>query len=553
MKDLLRQQIGDALQACFNNNTLHSGVVPEVQIEVPGNPDHGDFASNLAMTMARAEKKSPRQIAEALVSALEDCDFLSKVEIAGPGFINFTLAPACWYEVLDAITEKGADYGIVQAGQGHKVQVEFVSANPTGPLHIGHGRGAVTGDAVASVLQAAGHEVQREYYINDAGNQMRTLGLSLLLRYREMCGEQVDFPGDCYQGDYIVDLAREIHAAEGTRYLDLEEDAAIKALGRFGGDRILVGIREDLEVFGIKMDNWFSEQGLFDRGEVAAGLKLLAEKGLTYEKEGATWFRTTDFGDDKDRVLVRSNGETTYFASDVAYHLEKFGRGFDTVIDVWGADHHGYVQRMKAVISGLGRDPDDLQVILVQLVSLLREGEPVAMSTRSGEFVTLREVVDEVGKDACRFLFLLRRADSPLDFDLELAKRQSNDNPVYYVQYAHARVCSINNNAAEQGISLPKHGAVDLSRLTLAEELALTKHLARYPETIVSAAESHEPHRIVYYLQELAAQFHSYYNRQRVLVEDAATTQARLYLVNSVRTVLANALNLLGVDAPERM
>ena len=553
MKDLLRQQIGDALQACFNNNTLHSGVVPEVQIEVPGNPDHGDFASNLAMTMARAEKKSPRQIAEALVSALEDCDFLSKVEIAGPGFINFTLAPACWYEVLDAITEKGADYGIVQAGQGHKVQVEFVSANPTGPLHIGHGRGAVTGDAVASVLQAAGHEVQREYYINDAGNQMRTLGLSLLLRYREMCGEQVDFPGDCYQGDYIVDLAREIHAAEGTRYLDLEEDAAIKALGRFGGDRILVGIREDLEVFGIKMDNWFSEQGLFDRGEVAAGLKLLAEKGLTYEKDGATWFRTTDFGDDKDRVLVRSNGETTYFASDVAYHLEKFGRGFDTVIDVWGADHHGYVQRMKAVISGIGRDPDDLQVILVQLVSLLREGEPVAMSTRSGEFVTLREVVDEVGKDACRFLFLLRRADSPLDFDLELAKRQSNDNPVYYVQYAHARVCSINNNAAEQGISLPKHGAVDLSRLTLAEELALTKHLARYPETIVSAAESHEPHRIVYYLQELAAQFHSYYNRQRVLVEDAATTQARLYLVNSVRTVLANALNLLGVDAPERM
>ena len=553
MKDLLRQQIGDALQACFNNNTLHSGVVPEVQIEVPGNPDHGDFASNLAMTMARAEKKSPRQIAEALVSALEDCDFLSKVEIAGPGFINFTLAPACWYEVLDAITEKGADYGIVQAGQGHKVQVEFVSANPTGPLHIGHGRGAVTGDAVASVLQAAGHEVQREYYINDAGNQMRTLGLSLLLRYREMCGEQVDFPGDCYQGDYIVDLAREIHAAEGTRYLDLEEDAAIKALGRFGGDRILVGIREDLEVFGIKMDNWFSEQGLFDRGEVAAGLKLLAEKGLTYEKDGATWFRTTDFGDDKDRVLVRSNGETTYFASDVAYHLEKFGRGFDTVIDVWGADHHGYVQRMKAVISGIGRDPDDLQVILVQLVSLLREGEPVAMSTRSGEFVTLREVVDEVGKDACRFLFLLRRADSPLDFDLELAKRQSNDNPVYYVQYAHARVCSINNNAAEQGIALPKHGAVDLSRLTLAEELALTKHLARYSETIVSAAESHEPHRIVYYLQELAAQFHSYYNRQRVLVEDAATTQARLYLVNSVRTVLANALNLLGVDAPERM
>jgi arginyl-tRNA synthetase len=452
MKDRLRQQIGDALQACFNNGTLHSAVVPDVQIEIPGNPDHGDFASNLAMTMARAEKKSPRQIAEALVEALDDCDFLSKVEIAGPGFINFTLAPNCWYEVLDEITVKGKDYGLSQVGEGQKVQVEFVSANPTGPLHIGHGRGAATGDAVASVLQAAGYEVQREYYINDAGNQMRTLGLSLLLRYRQICGEQDEFPDDCYQGDYILELAKEIHGAEGTRYLELDENEAIKLLGCFGGDRILVGIRDDLEAFGITFDRWYSEQGLFDRDEVSAGLKVLKEKGLSYEKDGAVWFRTTDFGDDKDRVLVRSNGETTYFASDVAYHLEKFSRGFDTVIDVLGADHHGYVQRMKAVVNGLGRNPDDLQVILVQLVSLLREGEPVAMSTRSGEFVTLREVVDEVGKDACRFIFLLRRADSQLDFDLELAKRQSNDNPVYYVQYAHARVCSICRNAEEQSL-----------------------------------------------------------------------------------------------------
>jgi arginyl-tRNA synthetase len=553
MKDRLRQQIGDALQACFTNKTLHSGIVPEVQIEVPGNPDHGDFASNLAMTMARAEKKSPRQIAEALLDALDDCDFLSKVEIAGPGFINFTLAPDCWYGVLDEITVKGKEYGLSKVGQGHRVQVEFVSANPTGPLHIGHGRGAVTGDAVASVMQAAGYEVQREYYINDAGNQMRTLGLSLLLRYRQVCGEQVAFADDCYQGDYVLDLAKEIHAVEGTRYLDLEEDEAIKALGKFGGDRILAGIREDLGAFGITFDNWFSEQGLFDRNEVAAGLKILEEKGLSYEKDGAIWFRTTDFGDDKDRVLVRSNGDTTYFASDVAYHLEKFGRGFDTVIDVWGADHHGYVQRMKAVINGLGRNPDDLQVILVQLVSLLREGEPVAMSTRSGEFITLREVIDEVGKDACRFIFLLRKADSQLDFDLELAKRQSNDNPVYYVQYAHARVCSICRNAEEQGVATLGRDAIDLSSLTLAEELALAKHLARFTETVVAAAQNREPHRIVYYLQELAAQFHSYYNRQRVLVDDPATTQARLYLVKGVRTVLANALNLLGVDAPERM
>lgn len=553
MKDRLRQQIGDALQACFNNGTLHSGVVPDVQIEIPGNPDHGDFASNLAMTMARAEKKSPRQIAEALVEALDGCDFLSKVEIAGPGFINFTLAPGCWYEVLDEITVKGKDYGLSQVGEGQKVQVEFVSANPTGPLHIGHGRGAATGDVVASVLQAAGYEVQREYYINDAGNQMRTLGLSLLLRYRQVCGEQVEFPDDCYQGDYILDLAKEIHGAEGTRYLELDENEAIKSLGCFGGDRILAGIRDDLEAFGITFDRWYSEQGLFDRDEVSNGLKVLKEKGLSYEKDGAVWFRTTDFGDDKDRVLVRSNGETTYFASDVAYHLEKFSRGFDTVIDVLGADHHGYVQRMKAVVNGLGRNPDDLQIILVQLVSLLREGEPVAMSTRSGEFVTLREVVDEVGKDACRFIFLLRRADSQLDFDLELAKRQSNDNPVYYVQYAHARVCSICRNAEEQGVVTLEREALDLSCLTLAEELALAKHLARYPETVVNAAQNREPHRIVYFLQELASQFHSYYNRQRVLVDDLATTQARLYLVKGVRTVLANALNLLGVDAPERM
>lgn len=553
MKDRLRQQIGDALQACFNNGTLHSGVVPDVQIEIPGNPDHGDFASNLAMTMARAEKKSPRQIAEALVEALDGCDFLSKVEIAGPGFINFTLAPGCWYEVLDEITVKGKDYGLSQVGEGQKVQVEFVSANPTGPLHIGHGRGAATGDVVASVLQAAGYEVQREYYVNDAGNQMRTLGLSLLLRYRQVCGEQVEFPDDCYQGDYILDLAKEIHGAEGTRYLELDENEAIKSLGCFGGDRILAGIRDDLEAFGITFDRWYSEQGLFDRDEVSNGLKVLKEKGLSYEKDGAVWFRTTDFGDDKDRVLVRSNGETTYFASDVAYHLEKFSRGFDTVIDVLGADHHGYVQRMKAVVNGLGRNPDDLQIILVQLVSLLREGEPVAMSTRSGEFVTLREVVDEVGKDACRFIFLLRRADSQLDFDLELAKRQSNDNPVYYVQYAHARVCSICRNAEEQGVVTLEREALDLSCLTLTEELALAKHLARYPETVVNAAQNREPHRIVYFLQELASQFHSYYNRQRVLVDDLATTQARLYLVKGVRTVLANALNLLGVDAPERM
>ena len=552
MKDRLRQQIGDALQACFDNNTLHSGVVPEVQIEVPGNPEHGDFASNLAMNMARAEKKSPRQIAEALLEALGNCESLSRVEIAGPGFINFTLTPTCWYEVLDDITAKGEKYGTSQAGQGRKVQVEFVSANPTGPLHIGHGRGAAVGDAVAAILQAVGFDVQREYYVNDAGNQVATLGRSIWMRLREQNGETLVFPEDGYQGKYIRDLAAQLRE-EDRSIAELNEGEAVKRCTAFGISKVLDWIAADLKNFGITFDNWFSEQSLFDRNMVEVELGKLAAKGLSYEQGGALWLRTTDYGDDKDRVLIKSDGSPTYFASDVAYHMEKFDRGFDRVIDVWGADHHGYVQRMKAVVAGLGHSSDDLEVLLIQMVNLLRDGQPYTMGKRSGNFITLREVVDEVGSDACRFYFLMRRSDSQLDFDLELAKRQSSDNPVYYVQYAHARVCSIKRNAEEQGIVLPKHGTVDLSSLVLPEELLLAKTLARYPETIVGAAQNCEPHRIVYYLQEIAGQFHSYYNRQRVLVEDSATTQARLYLIDGVRTVLANALNLLGVDAPERM
>jgi len=554
MKDRLRQYIQSALQSCFDSGALSSGILPDIQIEVPGNPQHGDFSTNAAMMMARTEKRAPRQIAETLVAALGPAnDFWQKVEIAGPGFINFTLAPVCWYQVLDQIAREGATYGRSEAGKGQKIQVEFVSANPTGPLHIGHGRGAATGDAVAAVLKAVGYEVEREYYINDAGNQINTLGRSLLLRYRELQGESIEFPEDCYQGDYITDLAREVLETEGSRFLGLPETDAIAWFRSFGGKRILSGIDADLQAFGVFMDHWFSENSLFENGEVERGLELLKERGLTYEKDGAVWFRTTDFGDDKDRVLVRSNGDTTYFASDVAYHMEKLSRGFDTIIDVWGADHHGYVQRMKAVFSGLGHSPEALHLILVQLVNLLRGGEQVAMSTRAGEFVTLREVVDEVGRDACRFFFLMRRSDSQLDFDLELAKQQSTDNPVYYVQYAHARVCSINRNAAEQGISLPGAGEADLSKLVLDEELALAKLLSRYPETLLGAARHHEPHRVIFYLQELAAQFHSYYNRDKVLVEDPGVSRARLALVNAVRTVICNALTLLGVSAPERM
>jgi len=552
MKDRLRLQIANALQTCFDNGTLHSGTVPEVQIEVPGNPEHGDFSSNLAMTMARAEKKSPRQIAEVLVAALGDCDFLSKVEIAGPGFINFTLMPVCWYEVLDDIAAKRGQYGFSQFGQNRKVQVEFVSANPTGPLHIGHGRGAAVGDAVASILQAAGFDVQREYYVNDAGNQVATLGRSIWMRLREQNGETIVFPEDGYQGGYIRDLAAKLNAEDPT-VAALGEAEAVKQCTTFGVNNVLVWIAADLKDFGITFDKWFSEQSLYDRDMVKIELAKLADKGLSYEQDGALWLRTTDYGDDKDRVLIKSDGSPTYFASDVAYHMEKFDRGFERVIDVWGADHHGYVPRMKAVVAGLGHQPDDLEVLLIQMVNLLRDGQPFTMGKRSGNFVTLREVVEEVGSDACRFYFLMRRSDSQLDFDLELAKRQSADNPVFYVQYAHARVCSIYRNAEEQGVPSPEQGNVDLSSLTLPEELLLAKFLARYPETVVGAAQNCEPHRVVYYLQELAAQFHSYYNRQRVLVEDPATTQARLYLIDGVRTVLANALTLLGVKAPERM
>ncbi len=554
MRDRLKGHIKEALANCYAKGMLNSGTFPEFTIEVPAHAEHGDFATNIAMMLARPEKKAPRQIAEILIAALgEGSGLWRQVEVAGPGFINFFLTNRCWYGVLDDIVRSGARYGESRVGAGKKIQVEFVSANPTGPLHIGHGRGAATGDAVASLLKAAGYDVQREYYINDAGNQMNTLGKSLYLRYLELLGKTIDFPQDCYQGDYIREMAAEVIEAQGDSYSKVPEDEGIRYFADYGGKKILAGIDEDLQAFGVHFDNWYSEQGLYDRGQVDQGVALLKEKGYAFEKEGAIWFRTTDFGDDKDRVMVRSNGATTYFASDVAYHKEKFERGFDQVIDVWGADHHGYIPRMKAIVQALGRNPEDLQVLLVQLVNLLRGGQQVAMSTRSGEFVTLREVVDEVGRDACRYFFLMRRSDSQLDFDLELAKQQSTENPVYYVQYAHARVCSINRNAETQGIKVPALGEVDFDRLTLDEELALAKLLARYPEVVEGAARHFEPHRITFFLQDLASQFHSYYNRQRILSEDVETSRARLYLVNSVRVVFANALNLLGVSAPEQM
>ncbi len=554
MKQMLHTLITDGLQACFAQGSLSSGEVPEILLEVPNNPEHGDFATNVAMTMARAEKKAPRQIAQALVDAMTQGENpCESVEIAGPGFINFRLKPVSWFALLDEVYSRGIEYGQSDIGNGTSVQVEFVSANPTGPLHIGHGRGAAVGDAVASLLGKAGFDVQREYYINDAGNQVTMMGTSIWARVRELRGEQVEFPEDGYRGDYIRDVAADLLKEQGDKLAGLSDEEAVLLCGDYGIQVLLEIIRRDLESFGVEFDRWYSERSLYERDMVAKELAELKKRDLTFEEEGALWLRTTDYDDDKDRVLLRSDGSPTYFASDVAYHMEKFDRGFNRVIDVWGADHHGYIPRMKAMLAGLGHPPEDLEVLMIQMVNLLRDGQPVTMGKRSGEFVTLRDVVEEVGRDACRYFFLMRRADSQLDFDLELAKQQSNDNPVYYAQYAHARVCSVNRNAAEAGIRVPTSDEVDLSVLTHDNELALAKLISRYPGVIEGAALGYEPHRVVFYLHELASRFHSDYNRCRVLGEAKEVAQARLYLMNAVRLVLHNALTLLGISAPEKM
>lgn len=558
MKDQLRGALLQALQAAQDAGDLPEleEAAPDFIIETPRSSDHGDLAANLAMQLARPCRKKPRDIADVLVKHLGEAGGLvAKAEIAGPGFINFFLKPSAWLATLPAIMDQAGDFGRSAWGRDRKVMVEFVSANPTGPLHVGHGRGAVLGDALASLLSYTGCQVATEYYVNDAGNQMATLGRSVLHRAKELKGSGDPFPDNHYRGDYIKELAEEYLASpQGKCCLELPEDQAVAQAAAWAGDKILGGIKDDLGQFGIQVENYYSEKSLVERGAVQASFEDLRERGLLYEKDGALWFAASQFGDEKDRVVQRSNGgEITYFASDIAYHREKFERGFNQLIDVWGADHHGYVPRLKAVIQALGHEPDDLQVVLVQMVSLLRGGEPVAMSTRAGEFVTLREVVDEVGKDAARFIFLTRRSDSPLDFDLEVAKQKSLDNPVYYVQYAHTRVMSILRKAKEAGVALPDPAKVNLERLALEEEVALARRLGEYPETVLSAAQALEPHRITYYLNDVAGRFHSYYNAHRVLGDDAELAAARLLLSQAVGQVLRNGLGLLGVSAPEAM
>lgn len=554
MKITIQALVRQAALKAHAAGDLPSDQLPDFDIEVPKFKDQGDFSTNFAMISAKAQKMAPRKIAEILIGHIEDPEgILEKTEIAGPGFLNFFLKPGAWLPVLTAVHEAGDLWGQVNDGAGKRVQVEFVSANPTGPLHVGHGRGAVVGDAMASILTACGYDVEKEYYINDSGRQIRTLGTSVWLRLKESCGETIAFPDDCYQGDYIRDLAAQAQE-KFPELASMDEEGGIAICARFAADDILGGIRQDLEDFGVHHDQWFSEQSLYDAGKVETVLSDLEAKGIIYEHEGAKWFRTTDWQDEKDRVVIRNNGLTTYFASDIAYHQDKYDRGFDRVIDVWGADHHGYIKRIKAAVAATGTDPDQFEVMLVQLVALLRDGEPVAMSTRAGEFETLKDVVDEVGRDAARFFFLMRSYETGLDFDLELAKKKTNENPVYYVQYVHARIASILRKAEALGIAVSETPSPSVAkRIDTAEELSLIKYLSRYPETVGVSGRNLEPHRITFYLMELAAAFHTYYNKHKVLTDDADLSAARIYLIRGVQQVIRNGLTLLGISAPEEM
>jgi arginyl-tRNA synthetase len=556
MKRRLQILLGNAVKACIDKKLIDVEAVPNIEIDIPKDATHGDYASNVAMVLAsRAKGKlPPRRIADIISKNISDGDdVLAEVEVAGPGFMNFFIRGDVWSTLLADIDKLGDRYGASDHGKGKKIHLEFVSANPTGPLHIGHARGAVVGDVIANILGASGFSIFCEYYINDTGNQMNNLGKSVFARYLELLGDEVEFPEGCYQGDYIRDLAREIIAREGDGYRNKSQEETIRTFTDYAASAILDGIKDDLKAFGVVFDNYFSEKDLYKDDGVAKLLAELEKRNFIYNDGETVWFRTTAFGDEKDRVVIRKSGEPTYFAADIAYHQNKYERGFNTIIDVWGADHHGYIPRMAACIEALGHGKDSLKIILVQLVNLLRDGRPVPMSTRAGEFVTLKEVVDEVGKDAARYNFLMRRSDSHLDFDLDLAKRQSSENPVYYVQYAHARICSIMRNADERGCKIPAYDEVDLSFLILPEEINLIKTITRLPEVIEGAALSLEPHRLTFYLNDLAALFHSYYNRHKVLSDEEGLSRARLFLTKSILVVLSNALRILGVSAPERM
>ncbi|MEE9357305.1 MAG: arginine--tRNA ligase [Sedimenticolaceae bacterium] len=563
------------------------GVIPAYQIPQPiiervRDTQYGDFACNVAMVLAKVARAKPRDLAEKLMAAIPGSELVEKVEIAGPGFINFYLGSSAYHELVPQVLQQGYNYGRSNLGEGKRVQVEFVSANPTGPLHVGHGRGAAYGAVVSDLLAAVGFDVHREYYVNDAGRQMDILAASVWLRYLELCDEALVFPSNGYKGDYVWDIAATLHREHGEVYKHASEevfsdlpagddkelhiDALIQRAKQLLGDNryrfvfelaintILDDIRDDLALFGVKYDEWYSERSLTESGAVNKTIERLRDSGHVYEKGGALWFRSTEFGDEKDRVVVRENGQSTYFASDIAYHMDKLERGFDRVIDVWGADHHGYVPRVKAAMEAVGDDPAKLDVLLVQFANLYRDGKKVQMSTRSGSFVTLRKLQKEVGTDAARFFYVMRKCEQHLDFDLDLAKSQSSDNPVYYVQYAHARVCSVLKQAAEKGINVEvTDGVTHLDLLTEEHEQALLRTISRYPEVVETSALNEEPHQLTHYVRELANDFHTYYNAHPFLVEDDALRDARIKLILAIRQVLKNGLNLIGVSAPEKM
>ena len=585
MKEQIAHLLNGALETLKADGKIPADVEANIQVENTRDKSHGDLATNLAMTLAKPARNNPRAIAEMICAALPASEIVNKTEIAGPGFINFFVNDSAIYSVVNDILAQGEQFGRSPAKSDARVQVEFVSANPTGPLHVGHGRGAAYGATLADLLEAAGTNVEREYYVNDAGRQMNILAVSVLLRYLELLGATITFPSNGYQGEYIRDIANDLKQDQGDAlqislhdlYFDVIADEpaggdkelhidglierAQSILGEqywtlfdAGLNSILGDIREDLGEFGVDYQCWFSERSLTSSGHVDEALKRLDEKGFLYEQEGNIWFRSTDFGDDKDRVVKRANGQTTYFASDIAYHMNKFERGFETVVNIWGADHHGYITRVKAAIQALGYDPERLVVKLVQFAILYRGTERVQMSTRSGSFVTLRELRDEVGNDACRFFYVTRKADQHMDFDLDLAKSESKDNPVYYIQYAHARICSVLRKLESEGMAWDQaQGLESLARLEAEAERDLVTALGKYPETVKNAAANFEPHQIANYLRDLASDYHTYYNGHKMLIDDAELRNARITLSVAVRQVLANGLKILGVSAPEQM
>ncbi|WP_457678499.1 arginine--tRNA ligase [Thermovibrio sp.] len=546
MKEIVKERVGEVLSELYGDDALE--VLEKASLEKPKKREFGDIATNVAFLLARVLRRTPYEIATSIANKLKAFKEFEKVEVAGGGFINFTFSGDFYRGLLREVVEE--DFFVSDVGKGERVLLEYVSANPTGPLHVGHGRGAVVGDVLSRVMKITGYEVEREFYVNDAGRQIYLLGLSIYLRAKELKGEKVELPEDAYRGDYVVEVAKELLKVKPD-LLELPEEEAIKLAAEFGKEVLLERIREDLKELRVEFDNWFSEKSLYERGEVEEVLNLLKKKGLIYEKEGALWLKTTLFGDDKDRVVKRSNGEYTYFASDIAYHFDKIKRGYARAIDIWGADHHGYVKRVKAAIEALGKEPDWLEVILIQLVKLFRGEKEIKMSKRKGDFITLRWLMDEVGVDAVRFFFLLKRHDTPLDFDIELALSTRSENPVYYVQYAHARLCSILDKAKEEGFK-PSSESLELLNSDEERELITRCYLLKYELEAVS--RKREPHRLTYYLIELASALHRFYNKYRVVdPEKPQLTSARLYLVEGVRRTINTGLGILNVRAPRRM